>query len=134
MKKIILPIIVCLFALSNVNATENLNLKKNPVEKLENTVNKLCDFIKKGDYESVKDMLEKGQKVNETHNGLTPLMFAARYDRPKIAKLLIGFGADKKAVSENGKLTALKLARISKAEKTYYIIKKAIDKEAKEKC
>lgn len=134
MKKIIIPIIVGLLTYGSVNAVENLNNSKNPIEKFVNSTDKFCNLIKKGDYESVKELLENGQKVNEMSNGLTPLMFAARYDRSKIAKLLIGFGADKKAISKNGKLTALKLARISKAEKTYFVIKKAIDKEAKEQA
>ena len=39
-------------------------------------------------------MVNNGQKVNEKLSNYTPLMYAARYNRGKIAKLLIGHGAE----------------------------------------
>lgn len=130
MKNIILPIILCLLTITTISA--NTKVVHNKIS-LENIVDKptFFDLIKKGDYKAVKASLESGQKVEELSNGLTPLMFAARYNRHKIAKLLIGYGADTKAISTNGKYTPLKMARLSNAKETYYVIKSAIDKKAK---
>lgn len=130
MKKIILPIILCLLAITTVSAKE-IELKKEITQERVIDTPTFFDLIKNGDYNAVKAKLEAGQKVNEKTKGLTPLMFAARYNRHKIAKLLIGYGADTKAVSTNGKYTPLKMARLSKAKETYYVIKAAIDKRAK---
>ena len=118
MKKIIYPVLIFLLSFGTVSATEsNVNNKLN-TEKSNAKMDNLVKQIKEGNYEKVKTLLESGSKVNEKSNGLTPLMFAARYNRDKIAKLLIGFGADTKMLSDNGKFTALKLARISKSKET----------------
>lgn len=133
MKKLILPIVLGLLVITSASATEYTS---NTLTSIEQSVNSLDTFfkaIKDGDYNSVKTLLESGQKVNEKQKGLTPLMFAARYNRHKIAKLLIGFGADMKAVSTNGIYTPLKMARLSKSKETYYVIKAALDKRAKVK-
>ena len=132
MKKIILPILMGLLTIGTISATENpaVNTKIEKV-KTEDATKKFFKQIKNGDYKAVKKMLASGQKVNEKSNGLTPLMFAARYNKHKIAKLLIGSGADVNALSSNGKFTPLKMARISKAKETYYVIKNAIDKNSK---
>ncbi len=89
MKKIILPILIGLLTIGTVSATENqvVNTKIEKV-KTEDTTKKFFKLIKNGDYKAVKKMLVSGQKVNEKSNGLTPLMFAARYNKHKIAKYL----------------------------------------------
>ncbi len=74
----------------------------------------LCMAIMKGDLLTVKKFIEYGAKVNEESNGMTPLMFAARYNKVDILKYLLEKGADKKIKDQNG-LTALKYAENSKA-------------------
>ena len=49
----------------------------------------LCSAIAKGDLEAVKTFLAYGADVNESSNGLTPLMYAARYNRVEIIKILL---------------------------------------------
>ena len=49
-------------------------------------------------------------------NGRTPLMYAARYQRPTAVRLLLEHGANAKAKDKNG-MTALDLARQSGNEK-----------------
>lgn len=133
MKKIILPILVCLLAVTTVRANELPVKNETVVTKPATSVVALCDLIKKGDYNGVKSMLKAGQKVNEKSRGFTPLMYAARHNQDKIAKLLLGYGADVNAVSDKGNYTALKLTREYRSKETYYVLKAAIDKQAKKK-
>ena len=129
MKKLILSMAVCLFTFSAVNATSN-NLEVKEV-KTEMTiyyqVNSFCKLIKMGNYDAVKELIESGENVNRKSTGLTPLMFAARYNKAKIAKLLIENGAKLKTKSDKGgKMTALEIAKRSKAVDALKVIKEAM--------
>ena len=81
-----------------------------------------------GDYDAVKALIENGVNVNQKSTGLTPLMFAARHNKVKIAQLLINHGAKIKVKSDRG-VTALKLAELSNAKETYEVIKTALDSQ-----
>lgn len=87
-------------------------------------VSPFCKLIISGNYDAVKAMIENGANVNKKSAGLTPLMFAARYNKPKIAQLLIDKGANLNEKSDRGGFTALKWAELSKAKETIDIIKK----------
>ena len=69
--------------LSPVNA--NLNYATTNIT----SVNAFCKLIQIGDYEAVKSLIEDGIDINRKSTGLTPLMFAARHNKAKIAALLI---------------------------------------------
>jgi len=84
----------------------------------------LCNAILKGDLATVKKFIEYGANVNETSNGLTPLMFAARYNKVDILKYLIEKGADKQIKDERGN-TALKYAENSKSIEALEFLKQA---------
>ncbi len=129
MKKLILTMVVCLFTFSVVNATTN-DLATKEV-KTETTiyyqVNTFCKLIKMGNYEAVKELIMSGENVNRKSTGLTPLMFAARYNKAKIAKLLIENGAKLKIKSDKaGKMTAFEIAKRSKAVDALKVIKEAM--------
>ena len=80
-----------------------------------------------GDFDAVKALIKSGEDVNKKSNGLTPLMFAARHNKAKIAKLLIDNGAKIKTKSDKGgQLTALQMAERSKAIDTIKVIKEAL--------
>ena len=79
-------------------------------------------------YDAVKAMIENGTNINRKSTGLTPLMFAARYNKVEIVKLLINKGAKLKTKSERGNFTALQYAKMSKAHEAYKLIKTAMDK------
>ena len=66
-------------------------------------------------------MIEAGTDINQKSVGMTPLMYAARYNRVEIVNLLIAQGADLKTKSNRG-FTALEYAEMSKANDTYKII------------
>ncbi|QBZ99055.1 ankyrin repeat domain-containing protein [Flavobacterium sangjuense] len=84
----------------------------------------LCNAIINGDIASVKKFVEYGSDVNELSNGVTPLMFAARYNNVEIIKYLLSKGADKKIKDERGN-TALKYAELSKAQEALAFLKQA---------
>ncbi|MBQ4822276.1 ankyrin repeat domain-containing protein [Aquimarina sp. MMG016] len=70
------------------------DLRPYAVKKTEITnVSPFCISVAKGDYEMVKKMIELGTEVNSFSGGMTPLMYAARYNRVEIIKLLVANGA-----------------------------------------
>ncbi|QMU65677.1 MAG: ankyrin repeat domain-containing protein [Flavobacteriaceae bacterium] len=131
MKKLIVPIIVCFFAFSMANAiVPNELAKKNNVELSTSyfKVNAFCKLIQIGNYEAVKSLIDAGEDVNAKSNGLTPLMFAARHNRAKIAKLLIKNGAKLNTKSDRSRLTAMDLAKRSKAVDAIKVLEDALSK------
>ncbi|QRM88128.1 hypothetical protein FG167_02445 [Lacinutrix sp. WUR7] len=83
--------------------------------------------IIKGDLSTVKKLLDLGANVNEKWNGLSPAMYAAKFNRAEILKLLIDHGASLSSRSKDG-YTAKKYAKISKATEAMAVIKKAMEK------
>jgi ankyrin repeat protein len=84
----------------------------------------LCTAILKGDVETVKKFIEYGADVNEMSNGMTPLMFAARYNKVAIVKFLLEKGADKAVKDEKGN-TAIKYAELSNSQDVLTLLKQA---------
>ena len=85
-------------------------------------VNTFCLAIAKGDYTMVEKLIEMGTNVNEYSHGKTPLMYAARYNRVEIAKLLIANGAKIKSKDTKGQ-TALRYAELANANAVVTLIK-----------
>ncbi|WP_296151285.1 ankyrin repeat domain-containing protein [uncultured Flavobacterium sp.] len=124
MKKSIVYIGIALLAFGNVaiaannetGITEKLVITKNKA------VSPLCQAIAKGDLQTVKKMVEFGSDINQTSNGMTPLMYAARYNKVEIVKLLLANGAKSNVKDDKG-FTALKHAELSNATETVEILK-----------
>ena len=95
-----------------------------PTEMAAYEVTPLCNAIVKGDIETVKKFIEYGADVNESTNGTTPLMLAARYNKVEILKLLLEKGAKTGAKDERG-YTALQYAQLSNASDAVAILKQA---------
>lgn len=89
--------------------------------------NPLCVAISKGDAETAKKIIEYGADVNETLNGMSPLMIAARYNNVEMINLLIEKGANLRAKDDRGN-TALKHAELSNAKEAVEAIKAALKK------
>ncbi|MFK7749478.1 MAG: ankyrin repeat domain-containing protein [Kordia sp.] len=87
-------------------------------------VNSFCIAIAKGDFDTVKKMIQFGENVNKTSNGKTPLMYAARYNRVDIINLLLENGAKVDAKDNSGR-TAIDYAKISKALKAKKVLESA---------
>ncbi len=124
MKKTILIVAAaCLLAVSGVYA-EN----KTTNEFTETTINvknleisSFCKAILQGDIETVKKLIELGEDVNQKSLGMTPAMFAARYNKAEILELLIQNGANLSTKSDKG-YTAKKLAKLSKASEALAVL------------
>ena len=124
MKKIMIPVLICLFSFGILNA-KTIEKENNIVKTVTYDISPLCKLIQKGDLEAVKTLIESGEDVNKRSKGLTPLMFAARYNKAGIAKLLIKNGAKLKSRSSKNNLTALAMAKKFKAVDVIKVIEAA---------
>ena len=84
--------------------------------------NPLCVAISKGDAVTAKKIIEYGADVNETYNGMTPLMIAARYNNVEMITVLLEKGANIRTKDEKGN-TALKHAELSNAKEAVDFLK-----------
>ncbi|MBF0693704.1 MAG: ankyrin repeat domain-containing protein [Flavobacterium sp.] len=82
----------------------------------------LCRAISKGDIETVKKFVEYGADVNESYNGMTPLMVAARHNNVELLEYLLSKGAVIHKKNDQG-LTALKYAEASNAREAVAFLK-----------
>lgn len=85
--------------------------------------NPICNAIARGDVETVIKFVEYGADVNERGaNGMTPLMYAARYNQAEVVKVLLSKGAKTNLKSDAG-LTALQYAERSNAHACIALLK-----------
>jgi ankyrin repeat protein len=103
-KTIIISALAFAFLGTNVQAKTTLN---NPTEKIVKIakpygLSSFCNAIMQGDLETVKSMIALGEDVNEKSLGMTPAIFAARYNKAEILEVLIANGADIKIKSDKG--------------------------------
>ncbi len=130
MKKTVLILaIACIALVSNVHANNNNSFISNDSSNevtASLAVNTLCMAIVKGDMDTVKRLIESGKSVNKKSNGMTPAMYAARYNRIDILKYLIENGANLKARSHKG-LSAIKYAEAAGSKEAVKIITKALN-------
>lgn len=85
-----------------------------------------CKAIVKGDLETVQSLLALGEDVNEKSLGRTPAMYAARYNRVEILKLLIKYQADLKIKCTGKHFTALEYAQHANAKEAAQLIEQAL--------
>ena len=69
-----------------------------------------------------KKMIAYGANVNDRYNGITPLMYAARYNNVEMLKELLNNGADLSLKDSRGN-TALKFAELSNAKEAIEFLK-----------
>ncbi|TYA84116.1 ankyrin repeat domain-containing protein [Seonamhaeicola marinus] len=94
-------------------------------------VNSFCVSIAKGDLDTVKKLIERGADVNERSNGMTPAMYAAKFNRVDILKLLIDEGANLKLRCTSKNYTAVKYAELHGAKDAAQLIKETLKKKKK---
>jgi len=127
-KTIILSVIALSCSLVIVNA-ENVNELTNST--CETTMSETSPFhmsIVKGDVETVQKLIKLGADVNEKWNGLTPAMYAAKFNRSEVLVILIDNGANLKTKSDKGQ-TALEYAELSNAQDAQVVIVKELEKK-----
>jgi ankyrin repeat protein len=129
-KTIIISAIALCFSIVSVNATPLTSTVKTYETITYLKVNSFCVSIAKGDIETVRKLIIRGEDVNEKSNGMTPVMYAAKFNRTDILNLLISQGADLKAKSDKG-LTAAKYAELHGATDAVKIIEEALSKKRK---
>ncbi len=131
-KSIITSALALCFAVVNVNANPvSETIERHAVETVFK-VNPFCVSIAKGDMETVVKLINLGTDVNQKSNGMTPAMYAAKFNRCEILKLLIKNGAKLKVKSDKG-MTAKKYAELSKAKEAKAIIEDALKASKKKK-
>ncbi|MEO9512754.1 MAG: ankyrin repeat domain-containing protein [Flavobacteriaceae bacterium] len=129
MKKTILTVAAaCMLAVTGVCANESTTLDNNPALDIVSVeISSFCKAIVKGDFDTVKKLIELGEDVNQKSLGMAPIHFAARYNKVKILELLIENGADVKKRCDKG-YTAKKYAELSNATDALEILKLAMKK------
>lgn len=132
MKKLSVLVLLCFFVSTTGFANVNELNVETSLENVSIKVSSFCHAIVKGDLETVKKMIALGEDVNKKSNGLSPLMYAARYNKTDIAELLIEKGANLKATCSKG-YTAHKYALLSNADDAAKVIEKALKESKKNK-
>ncbi|WP_047247681.1 ankyrin repeat domain-containing protein [Maribacter thermophilus] len=88
---------------------------------LKDKINDLCKASMQGDVDQVRSLIALGEKVNEKSLGLTPAMYAARYNKAEVLKVLILNGANLDIKSDKG-YTAKEYAEMSNAKDVLEVI------------
>ncbi|SEC54009.1 Ankyrin repeat-containing protein [Tenacibaculum sp. MAR_2009_124] len=127
MKKFVLASFVILLSLTSVSASNSKEVIESTRIEYEG-LSTFCKMIRSGNYETVKAFINNGTNINRKSLGLTPAMYAARYNKVEILKLLIENGAKLNIKSSKG-YTALEYAKMSKANDAYTVLKEAMDKK-----
>ena len=84
-----------------------------------------CKAIMQGDIDTVRRMIELGEDVNKKSLGMTPAIFAARYNKAEILELLIAKGANLKIKSDKG-YSVKKYAELSNAKDALAVLEAAM--------
>jgi len=124
-KSIVISAIALCFSLSTVNATPVKPTHNTPKPVAYYKANSFCVSIAFGEIDTVMKLLTFGEDVNRFSNGMTPAMYAAKYNRTDILELLVAYGADLK-IKNAKRMTAIKYAKIHGAKDAEVFIKKAI--------
>ena len=124
-KTIIISALALSCAIVTASASPSVNHINNHAKVAVVKVSPFCVSIAKGDFETVKKLVELGADVNQKSEGMTPAMYAAKYNRTEILKFLIDQGANLKLKSDKG-MTAIKYAELHKALDAHAIIKEAL--------
>lgn len=122
MKKTIVIALMTLFITPVSFAMDQTSTDSSAYELPIGKVSPFCMAVVKGDLETVKKLIELGSDVNEKSEGMTPLMYAARYNRLGIIKILVENGAKMGVKSTRG-FTAMKYAKISNATEAVALLK-----------
>lgn len=98
MRKTVLTVAAAVMLMATASVEANHDQKQNSDIEVVNVwkgeLNSFCKAIMKGDIETVKKLINLGEDVNKKSLGMTPAIFAARYNKAKILELLIENGAN----------------------------------------
>lgn len=115
-----------MLAVIGVSAKSNGNSFEVPTQKtntMSKGINSFCKAIMQGDIETVKSLIALGEDVNQKSLGMTPAIFAARYNQAEILELLIEHGANLSLKCDKGR-SIKEYAKLSNATEALEIIEK----------
>lgn len=117
MRKTVLIIAVAMGFTAQISFATNRTFTSNHSFEVSTTseISSFCLAIVKGDIQTVSKLIELGTNVNEASLGLTPAMYAAKYNKVEILELLVKKGADLDRRSDKG-FTAKRYAQLSNAK------------------
>ena len=124
MKKTILTMVsVGILAVSGAYANTNLkgDIDNIVLTRVNDNISSLCKAAMQGDVEKVRSLIATGESVNEKSLGMTPAMYAARYNKPEVLKVLILNQANLNIKSDQG-YTVKDYAEMSKAKEVLEVI------------
>lgn len=115
-KTVIITVIALGISFTSLKASTS-NVDSNVLEFVnpDPAISPFCMSIVKGDLVTVKKLIGLGADINAKSGGLTPAMYAAKFNKVEILKLLVANGANLKARSEKG-YKAIKYAELSNAK------------------
>lgn len=87
-------------------------------------ISSFCKAVIQGDVSTVKRLIALGEDVNQKSLGMTPAMYAARYNKVEVLSILIKNGADLTMKSNQG-FTVKKYAELSNAKEALEVIETA---------
>lgn len=127
MKKTILTLSLTLLFLGNgLLANESQSkIKFNSEITTGVEISSFCKAVMQGDIDTVQRMIELGEDVNQKSLGMTPAMFAARYNKAEVLKVLIDHGANLKIRSNQG-FSVKKYAELSNATDALAVLDSAL--------
>lgn len=127
MRKTILLVTSVVALMVTSAQAEHTSEEKNALTTLEiGEINSFCKAIVKGELETVKKLISLGEDVNRKSLGKTPAMFAARYNRAEILKVLIANGANLNQKCDRG-FSVKKYAELSNAHDALSVIEEALE-------
>ena len=125
-------LVIFALAMTISTAFANFNADENESSQVEQTViakvSPFCMAIVKGDVDMVKKMISLGADVNKFSKGMAPVMYAARYNRVEILKVLVRNGADIYVKDKLGN-TALQYAELANAFDAMLFLEQKGDEE-----
>lgn len=133
MRKTVIAIAMVLGVVANANNFEKIPARLATYKVVKVTyrnVNPFCLSVFNNDLETVKKLIHLGADVNEFSSNKTPLMYAARYNRVEMIKLLVANGADLSIKDQYGN-DALKYAELSDAKEAAALIKELLAETAR---
>ncbi|WP_412984172.1 ankyrin repeat domain-containing protein [Pontimicrobium sp. IMCC45349] len=128
-KSIFITVIALGLAIGNVNATNNTVMSATSQTSV-SRVSTFCSAIAKGDIETFRNLISNGVNIDKKSNGMTPAMYAAKFNRVDILKILISYGADLDLKSRDG-ITALNYAKKSNATEAIELLEYTLKKKVK---
>ncbi|WP_419212363.1 ankyrin repeat domain-containing protein [Maribacter sp. X9] len=128
MKKTIVTLFMAVMAMGTTPLMANgsnhlVGTSNHNISRIE--LSSFCKAVIEGDLTTVKSLLKLGEDVNQKSLGMTPAMFAARYNRSEVLSLLIEHGANLTMKSDQG-FSVKKYAELSNAGEALAIIEAAL--------